>query len=168
MTSRISGIENTVTRKDIFSLQLQRLPASCPHIVSSSPYWLSPLIFRACVWPTGVVVELAMRYYLPYTAIAAVINPSLSFLPARLSTTARQQVPFRATAEHRVNTQTHRVVFVRHGQSTWNRDSKYIGWTGNVLGKPLTSSALSEYTWIIRILVLSLKMIYVISDSFKI
>lgn len=24
----------------------------------------------------------------------------------------------------------HRVVFLRHGESTWNRDDRYIGWTG--------------------------------------
>lgn len=24
----------------------------------------------------------------------------------------------------------HRVVLIRHGESTWNRDQRYIGWTG--------------------------------------
>lgn len=157
MTSHLSGIENTVTRYDVFSLQLQRLPASCPHIISSLLGWLSSLIFCACVWPKGMVIELAMRYSFPCTVIAALIKPSLALLPAGLSTIARQQVPFRSTAEHEANTRTHRVVFVRHGQSTWNRDSKYIGWTGNVLDKLLTSSALSDSTSITRVIVLSLK-----------
>lgn len=28
------------------------------------------------------------------------------------------------------NSRTHRVVLLRHGQSTWNRDDRHIGWTG--------------------------------------
>lgn len=29
------------------------------------------------------------------------------------------------------NRKTHRVVLLRHGQSTWNRDDRHIGWTGD-------------------------------------
>lgn len=37
------------------------------------------------------------------------------------------------SGRHRDNRQAHRVVLVRHGQSTWNRDGRYIGWTGEGL-----------------------------------
>lgn len=32
---------------------------------------------------------------------------------------------------HTLNTKTkYHLCFVRHGQSTWNRDNRFIGWTG--------------------------------------
>lgn len=37
-----------------------------------------------------------------------------------------------STSSDQDGSKTYRVVFLRHGESTWNRDDRHIGWTGEV------------------------------------
>ena len=60
--------------------------------------------------------------------------PNICFQSARRATSSQ-----RAYSSINCNTQ-YNICFVRHGQSTWNRDNRFIGWTDT----PLTEDGVLE------------------------
>lgn len=77
-------------------------------------------------------------------------------LVAHFSTTdERKPLPISDTS---LNTETpYNICFVRHGQSTWNRDNRFIGWTGKHF-----------FGFVLAIIVISLVMTWALVAFFDI
>lgn len=74
---------------------------------------------------------------LSHALVLGGVSAAYAFVPAGL-----YQLRCRQATTHRLHASAnrqqgemsiaHRVVFLRHGESTWNRDDRHIGWTGEM------------------------------------
>ncbi len=84
-------------------------------------------------WPR-CLIDRSRHYHLEENMTPLLLRTSL------FSSTARQTSPSsRAYSSINCNTPFN-ICFVRHGQSTWNRDNRFIGWTDT----PLTEDGVLE------------------------
>jgi hypothetical protein len=64
---------------------------------------------------------------------------------------------------HSLNTNTkYHLCFLRHGQSTWNRDNRFIGWTGK-LHYPIQVHCFINYSFICLFSFINPTLLYLVS-----
>ena len=75
------------------------------------------------------------------SCVANMMSLSSFAKPSLLSRVVTSQVPSLSRSYSSINCNTQfNICFVRHGQSTWNRDNRFIGWTDT----PLTEDGVLE------------------------